>query len=326
MMLEERLAGNAALKQTVARMMENRRLTHSLLLIGEPGLGAGFAARCIAADYLFPQGGAPAEALLRGDCCHAMSKSGKRDEGWIETGIVREAVCIRGLAKDGGYLVGQVIALRKEIYNTGLSAAGRVGLLYNVEKMNKESANALLKAMEEPPDGVLFLLTASSLAGVLPTVRSRCVSLALAPAEKGECAEYCVRQGVERKQAALLSTLFDGRIGAVLAAAKKPDRRARLDTAHELAQAAACGDKYTASIILAQYEKDRLGAVGLLEDLRAYAAAGLHQESPQPALPLAGDAAARVLRRTDEAIRQLNSFVNVKAVLQMLAIRICADD
>ena len=47
--------------------------------------------------------------------------------------------------------------------------------------MNEESANALLKVMEEPPEGVLFLLTADSLAGVLPTIRSRCVSFAIAP-------------------------------------------------------------------------------------------------------------------------------------------------
>ena len=47
-------------------------------------------------------------------------------------------------------------------------------LLYHVERMNEESANALLKVMEEPPEGVLFLLTADSLAGVLPTIRSRC--------------------------------------------------------------------------------------------------------------------------------------------------------
>ena len=34
---------------------------------------------------------------------------------------------------------------------------------------------------EEPPEGVLFLLTADPLAGVLPTIRSRCISFAMAP-------------------------------------------------------------------------------------------------------------------------------------------------
>ena len=48
----ERLAGNEALKQEVGQMLENRRLSHSLLLVGEEGLGTGFAARCSAADYL----------------------------------------------------------------------------------------------------------------------------------------------------------------------------------------------------------------------------------------------------------------------------------
>ena len=58
-MMIDRLAGNAALKDSVRLMLESRRLTHSVLLVGETGLGAGYAARCVAADYLYPAGGAP---------------------------------------------------------------------------------------------------------------------------------------------------------------------------------------------------------------------------------------------------------------------------
>ena len=93
----ERIAGNEELKSSIRRMLEGRRLTHSVLLVGEAGLGAGFAARCVAADYLYPQGGAPAEALLRGECCRAVAKAGKRDSGQIETGIVREAISAGGI-------------------------------------------------------------------------------------------------------------------------------------------------------------------------------------------------------------------------------------
>ena len=50
-MMIDRLAGNAALKDSVRLMLESRRLTHSVLLVGETGLGAGYAARCVAADY-----------------------------------------------------------------------------------------------------------------------------------------------------------------------------------------------------------------------------------------------------------------------------------
>ena len=199
-MMLDRMEGNAELKTSVQQMLATRRLTHSVLLVGEAGLGTGFAARCIAADYLYPAGGAAAEALLRGECCRAVAKAGKRDSGTVETGIVREAISVSGMGSGGKYLVGQVTAMRSEIFNTSLSAEGRAVLLYHVERMNEESANALLKVMEEPPEGVLFLLTADSLASVLPTIRSRCVSFAVAPVSPADCTRYCAAQGVDKKQ------------------------------------------------------------------------------------------------------------------------------
>ena len=236
-MMLDRMEGNAELKTSVHQMLASRRLTHSVLLVGEEGLGAGFAARCIAADYLYPAGGAPAEALLRGECCRAVGKAGKRDSGQIETGIVREAISVEGMGAGGRYLVSQVTAMRSEIFNTSLSAEGRAVLLYHVERMNEESANALLKVMEEPPEGVLFLLTADSLAGVLPTIRSRCVSFAIAPVSPADCARYCTAHGVDKKTAALYSELFDGHIGTVLTAARDKARTEQVDKAMELARA-----------------------------------------------------------------------------------------
>ena len=132
-MMLDRLAGNDALKEEVRRMLAGRRLSHSLLLIGEQGLGAGFAARCIAADYLYPAGGPAAEALLRGECCRAVAKAGDRDSGRIETGVVREAISVEGMGAGGRYLVGQVTAMRSEIFNTSLSAEGRAVLLYHAD-------------------------------------------------------------------------------------------------------------------------------------------------------------------------------------------------
>ena len=315
-MMLDRMEGNAELKSSVQLMLAARRLTHSVLLVGEEGLGAGFAARCIAADYLYPAGGAPAEALLRGECCRAVGKPGDRDSGHVETGIVREAISVAGMGAGGKYLVSQVKAMRSEIFNTSLSAEGRAVLLYHVEKMNEESANALLKVMEEPPEGVLFLLTADSLAGVLPTIRSRCVSFAVAPVPPGQCARYCAAQGVDKKTAALYSELFDGHIGTVLAAAQDEARAAQVEKALQLARAAADRDSYAAACLLAAYEKDKAGAAALLEDFRAVAAAGLRQS---PHAPVQGDAARRALRLADAAIQRLGAQVNPKIVLSVFA-------
>ena len=312
----ERIAGNEELKSSIRRMLEGRRLTHSVLLVGEAGLGAGFAARCVAADYLYPQGGAPAEALLRGECCRAVAKAGKRDSGQIETGIVREAISVTGMGSGGRYLVGQVTAMRSEIFNTSLSAEGRAVLLYHVERMNEESANALLKVMEEPPEGVLFIMTADSLAGVLPTIRSRCISFAVAPVSPEDCARYCTAQGVGAKDAALYSALFDGHIGTVLAAARDEARREQVDRALALAKAAAARDSYAAAVLLAAYEKDKAGASALLADFRAVAAAGL-RDSPHS--PVEGETARKALGAADAAMQQINAQVNPKIVLSVLA-------
>ncbi len=87
--------------------------------------------------------------------------------------------------------------------------------------MNEESANALLKVMEEPPEGVLFLLQPIRWPGCCPTIRSRCISFAVAPVPPEQCARYCAAQGGGQKTAALYSELFDGHIGTVLAAAQR---------------------------------------------------------------------------------------------------------
>ena len=49
-MMIDRLEGNSELKTSVRLMLGGRRMTHSVLLVGEEGLGTGFAARCVAAD------------------------------------------------------------------------------------------------------------------------------------------------------------------------------------------------------------------------------------------------------------------------------------
>ena len=302
-MMIDRIEGNAELKKSVRMMLDSRRMTHSLLLVGEEGLGAGFAARCVAADYLYPAGGAPAEALLRGECCRAVGKPGDRDSGRVETGIVREAISITGMGSGGRYLV-------------SLSAEGRAVLLYHVERMNEESANALLKVMEEPPEGVLFIMTADSLAGVLPTIRSRCISFAVAPVSPEACARYCTARGVEKKDAALYSELFDGHIGTVLAAARDEDRRALVEQALTLAKAAQARDSYAAAVLLAGYEKDKAGATALLADFRAAAAAGVQGSKHSP---VQGETARKALGLADTAIWHLSTQVNPKITLSVLA-------
>ena len=200
-----RLAGNHALKQDLSAALRSGRLPHSILLVGEPGCGAGFAARCLAADYLYPAGGPHAEAVLRGEDAESITVRGEGVSGQIKVERIRDA--------------------RDRIQRSALSAdaAGRVLFIYGAQALNGSSANAMLKIMEEPPEGVLFLLTASSAAAVLPTIRSRCAAYTVTPAPADECAAELRRRqpGLDERAADDLAFLYEGRIGAALDVLKK---------------------------------------------------------------------------------------------------------
>jgi len=55
----------------------------------------------------------------------------------------------------------------------------RVVVLYPAEALNTPASNALLKTLEEPPPGTVFLLASNSLERLLPTILSRCRKFAL---------------------------------------------------------------------------------------------------------------------------------------------------
>ncbi len=58
--------------------------------------------------------------------------------------------------------------------------AKRIALVHPAEDMNDNSANALLKGLEEPPASAIFILVSHRPARLLPTIRSRCVALPVA--------------------------------------------------------------------------------------------------------------------------------------------------
>ncbi|NEX59704.1 DNA polymerase III subunit delta' [Noviherbaspirillum galbum] len=72
----------------------------------------------------------------------------------------------------------------------------RVVVLYPAEALNTASANALLKTLEEPPPGTVFLLVSHSLDRLLPTILSRCRKFALAMPPAAEAMAWLEGQGV----------------------------------------------------------------------------------------------------------------------------------
>jgi DNA polymerase-3 subunit delta' len=79
----------------------------------------------------------------------------------------------------------------------------RVILVRPAEAMNAATANALLKSLEEPPPGTLFLLVSSAPDRLLPTVRSRCQRIAVLAAGADTALPWLAEQGLKDPEAKL---------------------------------------------------------------------------------------------------------------------------
>jgi DNA polymerase-3 subunit delta' len=73
----------------------------------------------------------------------------------------------------------------------------RVALVHPAEDMNLNAANALLKGLEEPPAGAMFLLVSHRPASLLPTIRSRCVAVPVPVPPRKVALEWLSGQGIK---------------------------------------------------------------------------------------------------------------------------------
>ena len=73
--------------------------------------------------------------------------------------------------------ISSIRQLKKEIYMTGRSGKKKVFLISRCEMMNTQSANSLLKILEEPPKDSVIILTTSRLNSLLPTIVGRCQNI-----------------------------------------------------------------------------------------------------------------------------------------------------
>lgn len=94
----------------------------------------------------------------------------------------------------------------------------RVAIVDAADEMTPQAANALLKILEEPPEGAVLLLVCHQPARLLPTIRSRCRELACRPLGAEDLARALAEIGAqpEPEDAAMLAALAGGSVGAAL--------------------------------------------------------------------------------------------------------------
>jgi DNA polymerase-3 subunit delta' len=109
------------------------------------------------------------------------------------------------------------------LHLTPAEGGWRVVIVDGAEDLNPTSANALLKILEEPPSRAVLMLVCSAPGRLLPTLRSRCRHLALAPLSASELDEALTPYlpGLEPAARGQLITLAEGSPGRALALAEQ---------------------------------------------------------------------------------------------------------
>ena len=115
-------------------------------------------------------------------------------------------------------LIDDIRALKKTLAVTSYEGSGAVVLLLEAQRLKAESANALLKILEEPPPATHFVLTATSMESLLPTIVSRCQPLATPVLAQTVIASFLQEyQQIEPKRAAFIAKICNNNLRHALA-------------------------------------------------------------------------------------------------------------
>ncbi|MGW4948903.1 DNA polymerase III subunit delta' [Streptomyces parvulus] len=182
---------------------EASSMTHAWLFTGPPGAGVTRTARAFAAalQCVSPDralGGVPGCGFCDG--CHTALLGTHADVSTVT------AVGAEILVKDMRDTV-------RKSFTSPANGRWQIILVEDAERLNEKSANAVLKAVEEPAPRTVWMLCAPSIEDVLPTIRSRCRHLNLRTPSVDAVADMLVRrEGIEPPVAAAAARATQGHV------------------------------------------------------------------------------------------------------------------
>lgn len=159
-----------------------------------------------------------------------------------------------------------------------------INIVEQGDTLNEDSANCILKLLEEPPDYVINILLYRNAANLLPTIRSRCQLVRFDQANADELASRLVEDhGVSDHEAEFLAIYSQGRPGIAIGLIGNDEFQAKRENTASIANAAGGGDPWR--------------ALGLAEAVRAgggsHGSDGDAGDDDEPTQPAARAASAR---------------------------------
>jgi DNA polymerase-3 subunit delta' len=176
-----RLFGHEEAEAFLAQSYRSGKGHHAVLIEGPEGIGKATLAFRFANHVLSnPDPAAAPETLGDPDPASAISRqiSGGASHNLLhlarpvddKTGKVKSAITVDEVRRAG-----------KFFSQTSGTGNWRIVIIDPADDLNRSAANAILKILEEPPKRALFLVLSHAPGKLLPTIRSRCLPLKLAP-------------------------------------------------------------------------------------------------------------------------------------------------
>src|ERR687886_2474464 len=187
------ILGNRPALRLLENALASGEVAHAYLFYGPPGVGKRTVARRFGA------------ALVSG--------GDKGAEGRALRGLHPD---LSEIEPEGRYTtIGQIREVVRRAASRPFEGVRRTFIL-RADTLNIQAANALLKTLEEPEGGAVFILLATTLEGVLPTVVSRTQAVRFDPIPLSQIVSFLIKRGHPEGEARLAGALGRGSVGLAL--------------------------------------------------------------------------------------------------------------
>lgn len=208
--------GNAAVAQTLANMIGAERIPQTILLSGPEGVGKATLARRFAQSLLEHPELIEKDDLSLPENLDVWEQrdkwtSEKRGDDPLLFSTHPDFVTF---APDGPLrllTIQQMRVLRERAQFKPLHGDKRIFLIDHLDRANEQSANSLLKILEEPPEHLVIFATAENLYDLLPTIRSRSIVLQMSRLADDDLREFAKTRKLNDAEARV--TLAEGSAG-----------------------------------------------------------------------------------------------------------------
>jgi len=205
MMAFRDITGNSRVKSILRKALARQRLPNSLLFIGPEGVGKYDTALVVAKAL---------NCLKKtDDACETCAVCASINED-LEGGRFPDVISFR--PKKEILTVDEMRFLKQTCYLRPMSARKRVFIVNEAEKMNENSANSLLKILEEPPLFSHIILISNNPFLLLPTIKSRCQILTFSPVSREDIEISLTERGYTPEKARILSLMAGGNLKLAL--------------------------------------------------------------------------------------------------------------